>query len=113
MNKSLELTAEGKEVAERGSHEALVYHVIPPDGIAQAEIMVGFCHYRLFFFALKMKNFNYGYTLEPPKHIFFSKNKNKMFTPVSCIPQFYFIKVWYKELCISRTCFHDMRCMGE
>ena len=40
VNKSLELTDEGKEVAERGSHEALVYHVIPPDGIAQAEIMV-------------------------------------------------------------------------
>ena len=52
MNKSLELTAEGKEVAERGSHEALVYHVIPPDGIAQAEIMVGFCHYRFYFFLL-------------------------------------------------------------
>ena len=41
VNKSLELTDEGKEVAERGSHEALVYHVIPADGIAQAEIMVG------------------------------------------------------------------------
>lgn len=39
LNKSLELTEEGKEIAERGSHEALVYHVLPPDGMSQAELM--------------------------------------------------------------------------
>ena len=40
LNKSLELTEEGKEIAERGSHEALLYHVLPPDGMSQAELMV-------------------------------------------------------------------------
>ena len=56
VNKSLELTEEGKEVADRGSHEALVYHAIPADGISQAEIMVSICGY-LFKMILK-KNFN-------------------------------------------------------
>ncbi len=38
--KRLELTGEGREVAEKGSHEAVLFHSIPPDGILQAEIMV-------------------------------------------------------------------------
>lgn len=34
------LTEEGNEVAEKGSHEALVYEAIPPDGILQADVKV-------------------------------------------------------------------------
>ncbi|CAH2085166.1 unnamed protein product [Euphydryas editha] len=34
-----ELTEEGKLVAEKGSHEAVLYRSIPEDGIAQAEVM--------------------------------------------------------------------------
>lgn len=38
--KHWELTDEGKDVAANGSHEARVFNVVPPEGIAQAEIMV-------------------------------------------------------------------------
>lgn len=34
-----ELTEEGKLVAEKGSHEAVLYRSIPEDGMPQAEIM--------------------------------------------------------------------------
>ncbi|KAM7288176.1 RNA-dependent RNA polymerase 6 [Ixodes scapularis] len=34
-----ELTAEGQEVAEKGSHEALVFQAIPPQGISQQLLM--------------------------------------------------------------------------
>ncbi|XP_053394586.1 phenylalanine--tRNA ligase alpha subunit-like [Mercenaria mercenaria] len=39
LNKSYELTEEGKQVAEKGSHEALIFHAIPDGGIPQAELM--------------------------------------------------------------------------
>jgi phenylalanyl-tRNA synthetase alpha chain len=40
LNKSYELTDEGKQVAENGSHEALIFNAIPDGGILQAELMV-------------------------------------------------------------------------
>ncbi|XP_052229624.1 phenylalanine--tRNA ligase alpha subunit-like isoform X8 [Dreissena polymorpha] len=39
VNKSLELTDEGKEVVEHGSHEARVFKAVPEQGIAQNELM--------------------------------------------------------------------------
>lgn len=39
VRKQIELTAEGKSVAENGSHEAIVYNSIPLDGIVQSELM--------------------------------------------------------------------------
>lgn len=35
-----ELTGEGKEVVEKGSHEALIYYNIPPEGIKQEDLLV-------------------------------------------------------------------------
>lgn len=35
-----DLSEEGKQVAEDGSHEAQVYNAIPPGGSTQAEIVV-------------------------------------------------------------------------
>lgn len=37
--KAWELTAEGAEVAEKGSHEALVFNAVPLDGVKQRELM--------------------------------------------------------------------------
>lgn len=39
-SKQWDLTPEGKEVIEKGSHEALVYYAVPSSGISQAELMV-------------------------------------------------------------------------
>lgn len=38
--KRWELTAEGEEIAQEGSHEARVFHSIPQEGLAQSELMV-------------------------------------------------------------------------
>jgi len=38
-HKSLGLTDEGRAVVEHGSHEALVYAAVPPEGIAQAALL--------------------------------------------------------------------------
>ena len=44
------LTDEGKYVLEHGSHEYVVYSAIPEEGIAMADLMVGFkFHYYGFF----------------------------------------------------------------
>lgn len=40
QSESYVLTEEGNEVAERGSHEALVFAAIPPEGILQADVKV-------------------------------------------------------------------------
>lgn len=41
--KAWELTGDGQEVVQKGSHEATVFYAIPADGIAQQELMkVGF-----------------------------------------------------------------------
>ena len=37
--KQLELTEEGKTIAQNGSHEANVYNAVPEAGIPQAELM--------------------------------------------------------------------------
>lgn len=39
--KRWELTAEGEEIAREGSHEARVFRSVPPEGLAQSELMVG------------------------------------------------------------------------
>lgn len=39
-SKQWELTDEGKEIAEKGSHEALIYRNIPLEGINQNELLV-------------------------------------------------------------------------
>eukprot|EP00062_Callorhinchus_milii_P026014 gi/632987646/ref/XP_007882670.1/ PREDICTED: phenylalanine--tRNA ligase alpha subunit-like [Callorhinchus milii] len=38
-SKHWELTEEGREIAEKGSHEARVYNAIPPNGITQGDLM--------------------------------------------------------------------------
>lgn len=38
-HKSWELSSEGKEVLANGSHEAVVFHSIPADGIAQTDLV--------------------------------------------------------------------------
>ena len=40
-SKRWELTAEGEEIAQEGSHEARVFRSIPPEGLPQSELMVG------------------------------------------------------------------------
>ena len=40
VNKSYELTDEGRQVIAHGSHEAIVYNAVPKEGIAQAALMV-------------------------------------------------------------------------
>ena len=41
--KKWELTSEGSEVIAHGSHEALVYKAVPPEGLLQTTLMVGIC----------------------------------------------------------------------
>ncbi|XP_044262100.1 phenylalanine--tRNA ligase alpha subunit [Tribolium madens] len=38
-DKFIELTEEGKQIVENGSHEARIFHAVPPEGVAQAELM--------------------------------------------------------------------------
>ena len=60
-------------------------------------------------FLILAQNIDCGYTLEPPNEypqsIFWSKNKKKIGIP--CIPQFCYIKVGFKGVYISQTCFPD------
>ncbi|XP_018318494.1 phenylalanine--tRNA ligase alpha subunit [Agrilus planipennis] len=37
--KHLELTSEGKEIAEKGSHEAAIFNAVPEEGISQSDLM--------------------------------------------------------------------------
>lgn len=39
-SKHWELTTEGTQIVNNGSHEAAVYNAIPTEGISQAELMV-------------------------------------------------------------------------
>ena len=67
-------------------------------------------------FLIFAQNIDCGYTLEPPRRggsneypqsMFWSKNKKKY----PCIPQFFYIKVGFKGVYITRTCFpDDMKC---
>ena len=64
----------------------------------------------LYIFLSFAQNIDCGYTLELPRQggsMFWSKNKKKQVYP--CIPQFCCIKVRYKEVYITRTCFPDVR----
>ena len=61
-------------------------------------------------FLIFAKNIDCGYTLEPGKAVltsFWIKNKKKNTHTYPCKPQFYYIKVWYKGVYISRTCIPD------
>jgi phenylalanyl-tRNA synthetase alpha chain len=40
VHKNWELTDEGRAVAENGSHEAVVYNAVPPQGILQSDLTV-------------------------------------------------------------------------
>ena len=63
------------------------------------------------------QNIDCGYTLEPPRRggsneypqsMFWSKNKKNRHTPA--YPSFVcYIKVGFKGVYITRTCFHDVR----
>ena len=46
-SKHWELTEEGKEIVEQGSHEARVFASIPTEGLAQSELMVSGASTRL------------------------------------------------------------------
>ena len=68
-----------------------------------------------YFFLIFAQNIDCGYTLEPPRRggsnkypqsMFWSKNKKNRYTP--CIPQFFYIKVGFKGVDASRTCFPDV-----
>ena len=65
-------------------------------------------------FLIFAQNIYCGYTLEPPRRggsneypqsMFWSKNKKNRYTPAN--PSFFYIKVRFKGVYITRTCFHD------
>ena len=70
-------------------------------------------------FLIFAQNIDCGYTLEPPRRggsneypqsMFWSKNKKKKTKQVySCVPQFCYIKVGFKGVYITRTCFPDVK----
>lgn len=53
VSKTLELTVEGSEMVENGSHEAKVFSFIGPNGIDQTELLV----------TISICLFNYEYVL--------------------------------------------------
>ena len=66
-------------------------------------------------FLIFAQNNDFGYSLEPPRRggsneypqsMFWSKNKKKYVYP--CIPQCCYIKVGFKGVYITRTCFRDV-----
>ena len=68
----------------------------------------------LIFFLIFTQNIDCGYTLEPPRRggsneypqsMFWSKNKKNRYAPA--YPSFFIIKVGFKEVDASRTCFPD------
>ena len=72
-------------------------------------------HWKIFdIFLIFAQNIDCGYTLEPPRRggsneypqsMFWSKNKKNMYTPAN--PIFFYIKVGFKGVYISQTCFPD------
>ena len=70
-------------------------------------------------FLIFAQNIDCGYSLEPPRRggsneypqsMFWSKNKKNRYT--LCIPQVYYMKVGFKGVYITRTCFPDV-CSGQ
>ena len=68
----------------------------------------------LYIFLIFAPNIHCGYTLEPPRGggsneypqcMFWIKNKKIRYTPAN--PSFFYIKVGFKGVYISRTCFPD------
>ena len=73
------------------------------------------CRYTLEPCLILAQNIDCRYTLEPPRQggsneypqsMFWSKNKKNRYTPA--YPQFFCIKVGFKRVYISRTCFPDV-----
>ena len=67
-----------------------------------------------YIFRIFAQNIDCGYTLEPPRRggsneypqsMFWSKNKKNRYTPAN--PSFFYIKVGFRGVKITRTCFHD------
>ena len=65
-------------------------------------------------FLIFAQNIDCGYTLEPPRRggsneypqsMFWSKNKKNRYTPAN--PSFFYIKVGFKGVFNTRTCFPD------
>ena len=44
---------------------------------------------------------------------FGAKKKKNRYTPVQCIPQFFYIKAGFKGVYITRTCFPDVRFLEQ
>ena len=59
-------------------------------------------------FLIFAQNLGCGYTLEYPQSMFWSKNKKNRHTLAY---PFHYIKVGYKGVYISRTCFPDVFCI--
>ena len=55
--KSYQLNHEAEEIVQNGSHEAVVFNVIPEGGLAQAELNVRNNSYKYIFLNLNL-NFN-------------------------------------------------------
>ena len=60
------------------------------------------------------QNIDCGYTVEPPRRggsneypqaMFWSRNKKNRYTPA--YPSFFYIKVGFEGVYITRTCFHE------
>ena len=77
--------------------------------------MKNFTGFFLYIFLIFAQNIDCGYTLEPPRRggsneypqsMFWSKNKKNRYTPR--IPQYFYIKMGFKGVYISRTCFPDV-----
>ena len=67
------------------------------------------------FFLIFAQNIDCGYTLEPPRRggsneypqsMFYRKNKKNRYTPAN--PSFFYIKVGFGGVYITRTCFRDV-----
>ena len=43
QTRKLQLTEEGTQVLQNGSHEAAVFNLVPVQGVLQCELMVSFC----------------------------------------------------------------------
>ena len=66
-------------------------------------------------FLILAQNIDCGYTLEPPRRggsnvypqsMFWRNNKKNIYTPAN--PSFFYIKVGFKGVYITRTCFPDV-----
>ena len=62
-------------------------------------------------FHISAQNIDCGYSLEPPRSMFLSRNKKTSVYP--CKPQVYFIKVGFIGAEIIQACFRDDKLLNE